>query len=359
MRLQVYELSRCGIYELRQNKAPLFGAFTEWWSDFEAWVNDGTRPFAGTATFEAEEVPRRVYCAATASDGNGAYGVTLWNESEINDEGLPSISADDPLKSLDIDLHKVGRNQIPGWPTYLWFVPDKSAVAVLMPNNRRGSRTNGLRHARDYFREYLRCFSKYADPQLVTPVGPEEHYKIDAYTDPTTGTSRKPQEILIRFETRQHIQDAQLDKLVRDYEQIYKIIRAGKMTIDGGDQRTGLGKAMDILSPGPPSEANNSKTKHFRWETEWSPQAPDDVQHEIDSWREWNESYCMDNYRVGVRKARDSSNVHYFDQVLSKQKIETGSSAIESETVWTEGSLREAWKLVQGHVFRMIDGPGR
>lgn len=355
MRLQVYELSQCGIYEFRRPKTPLFGAFKEWWPDFESWVDDGKRPFSGTATFQALEVPRRVYCVTTASDGEGAYGVTLWNESEINDDGVPSISAGDPLKSLDVDLHKVGRDRIPGWPTYLWIVPDRSIVAVLMPNNRRGSRTNGLRHARDYFREYLRYFSKYADPQLTTPVGPEEHYEVDTYTDPITGKSRKPEDVLVRFETRQHVQDVQFDELARDYEQIYKIVRAGKMTIDGGDPRTKLGRVMELLSPGPPSDINTKKTKHFKWETEWNPQSPDEVLREIEEWRGWNETSYVDNYRVGVRKKKDSSNVHYFDQALSRQEIESDTPQLESENVWMESSLRQAWKDIRSQVFAMID----
>ena len=82
MDIHIYRLTKCGFYPRGKEEAK-FGSIEEWWGQFTEWVA-AKEDVSLTATFDRpEEVPRRLYCADTASDGMGNFGVALWNESPM------------------------------------------------------------------------------------------------------------------------------------------------------------------------------------------------------------------------------------------------------------------------------------
>lgn len=157
MKLQLYEITKCGFYESYDDEGPArFGHLPDWWGEFSSWA--GGKDYKQTGTFNDTHEPYTVYCIVRADDGNGNYGVVLWNVSP----GLNGRAFHLPPSGLVDSIHAapapVEEGSTAGWPTYFWIMPGENVIAALIPKGFRGS---GIPHARKYFYEYLRARSGY------------------------------------------------------------------------------------------------------------------------------------------------------------------------------------------------------
>ncbi|QKY70291.1 hypothetical protein [Lentibacillus sp. CBA3610] len=156
-----YKIEECGFYK-RGEKKPEFGEPSHLIRDFLKWLHSKTS-ILSTATFDSsEDNIRRVFCIETVSDEKEeSYGVVLWNEIPQHEEGVSFIPLKSKIGNVKASTIETSEESIPGWPTYLWFVPKKSLVVSLVPDNMRGFRSSGIKQARKYFENFLYYKSSY------------------------------------------------------------------------------------------------------------------------------------------------------------------------------------------------------
>jgi hypothetical protein len=133
MRIQLFRLTTCGYY-FRGTDERAFRDLGEWYRDFLRWVEEKKADYTLTSTFsERDEVPTSIYCTAATEDGNGSFGVALWNEGVRNREGMMFLPARGSVGSVQAEVVRMNPGDKPGWMSYFWVMPEKSIVVSLMP----------------------------------------------------------------------------------------------------------------------------------------------------------------------------------------------------------------------------------
>ncbi|MBS1912759.1 MAG: hypothetical protein JST22_12295 [Bacteroidetes bacterium] len=346
MTVELHKLARCGFY-LRGVGTPSFGTIVDWWQDFADWANGRVVRTTGTYVDE-ESVPRRVLCAGATPYAPEGFGVVLWNEMPGTARGIGYISGTALVQKARAAERSLGNDDIPGWATHLWFLPEQNVLVVLIPKIPRGTRGNGLPQARLYFREYLRRQSRYADVEML-----ERHDDVASYE--VTGWRARPgaalrRDVAPQFDTRPLYRHGILDDLPKRYQDIRKIVTSRELEMDSRVHRDLLEFVLSGIGLGHFDRYEHiAPRQHFRLEVPWQPGSPEEVSELVSAWKRAPSS------RTGIL-FHGEPNVHWLDRARSREDVRLPAGITEQPS-YTITDLAEVWAAVEPSVYRML-GPG-
>lgn len=351
MDIHVYKLSECGFYA-RGKDVPEFGFVSEWLTEFSDWVAS-KGDVSITNTFDHPDgVPRRVYCADTVWDERGDFGVALWNESPTHRRGIAYLPSDGQVGEVRAQTTRLSSGSIAGWPTYLWFMPERSVVVCLSPENFGGYRGSGIAQAREYFRRYLEGCSSYAHPLPLEEDAEEHHDKVYGYRK---SEAHEPDPRLKpKFTTTPLYGPGPLGEILQRWTEIRKVIKSYTVTSSLPQNVGRMERVLDVIMADGNQDAEFSRDQHsdrrrLRVESDWRPRSRREVELEIE---EWEREAVADNYWVGVYFEGDNK-IRRFDKQQGRRQTSLEGSFAE-EPLWRGEDLVRAWSAARGEVEDLL-----
>lgn len=346
MIVQLYQLDKCGFYK-RGEKVPTFGTPIEWWNGFTRWVS--FRPnVAATATFDySESVTRRVYCTATTSDSSGNLGVALWNETPSNEAGVSYIPFEGQVGNVTAGEQPLPGDSIPGWPTYLWFMPNRQIVVALVADNMRGFRSTGVPQARNYFRAYLESHSQYVvrRPTGSSMVGTS--YEILGYR--RDEADQPDPAFAAHFDTSPLYLPGLLSEIRDNWRDIRKLVVEADVNMPVPSQHGALDTLLSYFGASMNRNRAGEESAKYRLAVDWQPWSQQDVDRIIEDWKSREGG---DNYAVGVR-FKGSSKIHWLGRTDGKGTVDI-PDALSEQTLWRSEALKNAWAEAQPRVVQLL-----
>lgn len=132
-KIKFFDIKKCGFY-LRGGDQTEFSGLNDALHKLRDWASDG-REFVNTTTYEADpdnDLRNTYFCNWHKNDVNGDSVLILWNEVP-NDNGV--IYGMNPMgRPGNTAMLTTGFGDtpaIPGFPSYYWFVPERSVFATV------------------------------------------------------------------------------------------------------------------------------------------------------------------------------------------------------------------------------------
>lgn len=336
MKVQIYELIKCGFYESytddKELEPPIFGSLPEWWGEFSGWVEGAD--YKETSTFYRQREPERVYCIGRTTDAAGNYGVALWNVApSVNGRAmhLPPFGEVDDVQAK---VAEVTEGSTAGWPSYFWLMPNESIIVGLIPSSLQGT---GIPHARDYFYKYLKERSGY--------------YKGGGYN--RVGLSM-PEAFVPRFLTRALRRPGDVEEISEKWREIRKYV--SNTSFEPPTMSTRSHERESIASWLPMKVRNSHQENHsrnrvrtYRFEADWRPESKEAVE-EVFSY--WEDQGYDDNNWAGV-KTKDG-RLYRFDEMICKEPINV-ELEIDSDPRWSVETLESVWQKAKPSVTALLD----
>ncbi|HVZ39395.1 MAG TPA: hypothetical protein VHI13_08970 [Candidatus Kapabacteria bacterium] len=299
-----------------------------------------------TATYTDDDaVPRRVLCAGAGSYNARGFGVVLWNEMPGTARGISFLDGRSLAGKAQADERRLSSDAIPGRATHLWFLPQCNALVVLIPEIPRGTRSNGLPHARRYFRNYLHDHSRYAVMDIRSREGDGISYDVTGWRAEPEHEPRK--DFSPRFETHPHYQHGILEDLPRRIREIRKIVTDRELGRSTEMSRTIKEVMLGRLGFGDfDTREHVDMQQRFRFEMSWTPGAPEEVAHVIEQWKR----YPSD--KTGVMLIGDAT-IHWFDRARSNDAV-TLPKYIGEKSSYTIAELADLSEIIAPRVLSML-----
>jgi hypothetical protein len=121
------------------------------------WGHGVNRQFIETATFSANSQSLESYCLDFHED-NGEYIIALWNKVPNSKNGYSSVSAKSSTLDATVQHTQIGKDDIPGYPTFFYISPIKKCIATIKLDNH----VLGITQFKSYLKGYLRHFSSHS-----------------------------------------------------------------------------------------------------------------------------------------------------------------------------------------------------
>lgn len=345
MLIRLYHLERCGFFK-RGEDEPIFGTLDEWRHNFIEWVRSRPNVMA-TATFENQaSTTRRVFCTTATSDDRGNLGVALWNETPSDEEGVDYITFSGQVGNVEAQSQPLPEESIPGWPTYLWLLPNQNIIAALVPDS-TPVRNTGMPQARDYFREYLYWHSQFVVSRRVSSGMTDASYEIEGYR--SSDLEEPEPRLTAYFDTRPLYLPRRLDELHDHWSDIRKLIIEANVHMLVPSQKDLLDGFLSWIGTSTENNRAREESAKYRLAVDWQPQSPQELDNMIRG-RENREE--EDNHSVGVQ-LKGGSKIHWFGYADGKDSTPI-SAALNEQRLWGNEALEDAWSQANGKVTELL-----
>jgi hypothetical protein len=323
MKIQIYELTKCGFYEsLADDEDCQYGSLPEWWNEFSTWVVE--RDYKQTGTFTDAREPNTVYCTRSTGDLDGNVGVALWNVAPSWEGRALHMPPSGRVNAVEAKVSNVATGSAAGWPTYFWMMPGSLLVISLIPEGFRGS---GVPHFRKYFREYLNTRSRFV-------------------------SGARADGLSARFETRALRRPGQRTEIADKWQQVRKYVTNTTFEppeTPGPTWRERITNAMIPQTVGYSRNDGPRKPRTSRLEIDWKPQNRNDLLEVIEA---WDDRGYDDNNWAGVKTA--DGRLHRFDDNLCREPVVVAEE-IDRDPRWSKETLDQVWTSSKGQVIVLAD----
>ncbi|WP_169294631.1 hypothetical protein [Advenella sp. EE-W14] len=150
-----YKIEECGYYKFRSNDH-VYGDINLFLSDLKEWSS--SRNTKDTKLFEPEQgsYQHPIYLADLKNNEHNDWVVVLWNEVPTSDGNVMSLPGLKKVGNATLNLSSVGPDDIPGFPTFFWFISDSNLIATINMNHSYGGKSG--------MNKYIYDFIKYHTP---------------------------------------------------------------------------------------------------------------------------------------------------------------------------------------------------
>lgn len=323
-KVQIYELAKCGFYEsLVDTEDCQYGSLPEWWGEFAGWVS--SRDYKYTGTFTDAKEPNTIYCTRSTSDGEGNFGIALWNVAPSWEGRALHMPPSGLVNDVEVEVSSAAAGSSAGWPTYFWIMQRELLVVALIPEGFRGS---GIPHFRKYFQEYLNTRSS---------------LKNRAHSE---GLSA-------RVETTALRRPGQRTEIADRWRQVRKYVTNTTFEPPDAPGPTWREYFTRAIIPEPVGmsreDSRRGKPRTSRLEIDWKPDGRNDLLEVIEA---WDDRGYDDNNWAGVKTA--DGRLHRFDDNLCREPVEV-MEEIDRDPRWSKETLDQVWVYSKEQVRVLAD----
>lgn len=175
-----YTIDKCGYYTFKDS-SHYYGNINLFLQQLKTW--SGSRNTKDTKLFEPTQGAHQhpLYLADLASNDDNDWIVILWNEIPISDGNVMSLPGTQKVGKATLNLSSVGPDDIPGFPTFYWFISKLNLIATINMDHSFGGKAG----MNKYLLDFIHYHTPYA--QYVTNKDPLKKdvvaYKIPPSTD--------------------------------------------------------------------------------------------------------------------------------------------------------------------------------
>lgn len=285
-RITLYNISEAGLYK-RGEKAPIFGDLSVFLKDLKSWVSKKTLNQTCTyACLEGEE--SKTFCYDIQESNQGHFLLITWNKLSSFSNGVATVSGTSKVGEADIKTNKHGVDDIPGFPTYFWMMPDQNKFATITFDYAQ----NGRQDLNRYLREFFGKLSGY----VVTKVDGEGKKVVQHFKDPKA-TETYPM-LYGKFDAKLVVNPGKVQYLLNNWKDIRKVYRHNEMSISEMiklPKVATLGKWMGMNC-----QTNKTSAIKFKLEANMNFNSKNELQSVIDEWDQIQNPTKWENLGFGL-----------------------------------------------------------
>jgi hypothetical protein len=231
VKITFYRVKQCGYYGYGAD-VPAFGRLEETLTEMAAWSNGIALSLTKILDPNDDELP--VYLFGMRKVGND-WTFATWNEVPAHEGGVASVSRRSVVGQAQVHLNPINADDIPGYATYFWAVPDQNVIASV----RFAYNISGQEGMRRYVERFLALESSHA-----VEGEQEGDLKVVGYCE-------APGEPLVkvspRFRTNAFAKAGHVRYILQNHARIRKVIRRGHLSVTNQAERTILQKTVQFL----------------------------------------------------------------------------------------------------------------
>lgn len=339
VRIRLYTIEDCGFYR-RGSQDPQYGLIDEIIEDLKDWVSN--RNINQTCTYNPEGNFLKTYCCDIRSNSCGDFLITIWNETASNDGTIAFIDGDKPVGKADLSIAEVDGGNIPGYPTYFWFMPSIDKFATIQLS---GSTRNGVRNLGEYLRNYMKWHSSYANREHSKQghlFFEEEisvlNYRITSYSDKTSSYPI-PENMIVKFNFFLHEKGGKSEDFIRqNRNSIQRALFKSTLTLSSSEEKGFVERFFDVFS------INKERMNHelnFSYNMEFNNPSEEEVEALIKAWRrleaesesEWEDLGFEVLEECSIRKTKKVWMSKYIASSVFRLPVKKDSEKVDIENL--------------------------
>lgn len=323
-RIDFFEITKCGYYE-RGSSAPSFGSLSEVLGNFRNWAFAPGMEIGQTCTYALSDASDilRTFCLDHSVSSNEELLLATWNETETLNGSFASLNPAARPGNPDLDVKRIPSGNIPGYPSYFWFLPRQSLLATI----RISGRLTGKRGLHKLLSEYL--------AKLSPNVACSEDGEISGYV---RSHGDQPRMLYPSIDWHPRRKPAEIEFIRGNFREIRRIVRKNDLELSSADDAElmekllrNLGIRLNLL----PREGTREVLR-FKAEIDFSPteeeldQVIAEWERGLDSGSKWDNigfeikgspsthwlSHSLVNTSVSIDIARDSNGLASAESVM-------------------------------------------
>ncbi len=273
-KISFYSIESCG-YFLRGNPNSEFGDCTDLFEDFFRWLTEQNLTLRETQTYLAQENNELLptYRLKISKVRDNEYLLALWNEIETSEGKLTSISGDTGINDpVSVNVNAIPRNNIPGFSTYFWILPEKRIISTIQFSGR----VRGMKGLKAYLFGYLEKFSSWVQIEQ----GEERSLDVNIIGYRNNDTEFSEGQIFPRFEYRLLRHKGDIEYIREHREKITKLIKKDRFNSVVSDEESLLKKMLVTVGIQRPVQI---RTSDYSFKLDFNPNE-EDLNRIIDHW---------------------------------------------------------------------------
>ncbi|WP_323907519.1 hypothetical protein [Aeromonas caviae] len=191
----LYQVGRWGIYEGRKHQPAKACDVKEMLLQLHRWGVESKRPLMEKKTYSKAMLrlnPSYLLNMVPSKNKNGDWFVILWNEVENRKGKILYANAQASSEKNQVKKVSGGKDAIPGFPTFFWFLPELNTIACVSPSD---THNLGLAQFRAFMLQFISFFS---DSVIKNPNNPDVRIGYSSLVKPAKGPDlRLPDNTLI------------------------------------------------------------------------------------------------------------------------------------------------------------------
>lgn len=216
-KVDFYRVSQVGYYK-HAGKTSEFCSLGQLLHELHTWVAGKTIELTGTFNDNADVQNAPVFVADLQSEG-GNFLLSTWNQVPALGGNSASIPKTATVGKAKPATSSVPAGNIPGYPTYFWFIPSLNVFATIRLEN---ATLNGQQALRRYLESFLATSTSYARYSKDLPP------KLLGYS---RAAGDPPSKVRSRFHTHPYVKDGAHARILAEAPNIRKVIRKTELNL--------------------------------------------------------------------------------------------------------------------------------
>lgn len=203
-RIRFFQVEKCGYYRRGETK-PACGDLDSMLAALTRWIKDVH--FGETCTYRSKNTDShdRTFCFNLERHvKTGSYLLTLWNETpSTKGNVMASVPLNATVGAATVQFTKFPKDNIPGYATYFWLLPDRNLFATISFHNRVSACSPFYRYLKGFLTRFFVAHISYKPSD-----NPEDDLSIEGYQiDSQSGVAPiKPSFAFTPAQNPQHLQ---------------------------------------------------------------------------------------------------------------------------------------------------------
>ncbi|MEK5752783.1 hypothetical protein V3519_12355 [Acinetobacter variabilis] len=312
-KITLYKIKESGLYERGNSNKAIFGNLETFLDDLKDWVTQDDKPLKETCTyapFEDKDV-KKTFCYDIKKINNDFLLVT-WNESATTNNKFPSISGSSKVGEANINFNDIAEDEIPGFPTYFYFMTQEAEVATISFDYTQNGRLN----LEKYLKEFFSKLSSYVAFTSQKNIDGSFENIITGWEDEDGNLYKN---LIGKFQLQLIRNKGKIDFLLKNHSQIRKIYQHNKIsTIEFLNLSKWQSLTNKILRK---DDHINEKVIKFSLETNYQPQNKEELIKILDEW----ESQSSLNSKwddLGFSLQGNTSKIYWLSKSIANDEFE-------------------------------------
>jgi hypothetical protein len=289
-----------------KSEAQQFSNIKETLDGIYDWVHQEGTTLSQTQTFEVAEDSDDLLtlCYDIKKNDSGEYILVTWNAIPAVNNEVAALKATELVGKASVVTTQFGKDDIPGYATYFWFLPNQNTFATI----RFHHAVNGHANMKKYILGYLRGMSQYVY-RSIDGTGEEIlSYKQNSTDEKTYRPT---------FITSQKKLPGEIDVLRSNVQRINKVIQNTTLEpLLKASHGNLIRSALTVLGLATPNVQQQEVDLRNEMKISICREEFDEI---VDNWE--NEFSSSGSFDVGFSLAGESGKVYWLSRSLAKTEI--------------------------------------
>ncbi|MEC8918820.1 MAG: hypothetical protein VX796_14565 [Pseudomonadota bacterium] len=299
-----YSVEQCGLFKWGA-KTPEVGDLTVLLDDLYKWGHG--KGLAKTVTYQVSDgqnlLPGYLF---NISKSHGRFLLTIWNQTPSFNGRVASVDPNSSVGSVSVSGSRLRKGDLPGYPTYFWFIPSQNVVACIQ----FGRVVSGVDVLEAYFRNFIDPLSNYvvfsSDKQVVRYKGTNETGLRSRFKLGVCRTSVNKKHVLSR------------------YADVVQVIRKTNLTMSNYTEKQTMEKLVGMLRRTKAStfnvlQPNNTVNIRYQMPAEFAFQ---DLSALIEDWETTNKHSKSEWDDYGFKIKGEANKTYWLSGDIVRGKVD-------------------------------------